>query len=214
MASGNYNYALNKSVTTSSYILPYIPERAVNGTLSGPADRWTSGFWKFEDEKLLYKVDFGASYYISRYVIKSVCELPTGSSDKWPDNYENISVAVVYSTDNENWVELGEYTSIENTIDREFNSVSYVLIPGYTDETEYKYYYTVTITKAGDFTELECNALINGLKFGVTPYAQSGDRYIEITGIIDNGGTAHSGNCLHCPIMLKDNNAKSKKPQA
>lgn len=68
-------------------------------------------------------MDFGASYYISRYVIKSVCELPTGSSDKWPDNYENISVAVVYSTDNENWVELGEYTSIENTIDREFNSV-------------------------------------------------------------------------------------------
>jgi len=127
MGSGTYNYALGKTVTADSYIMPYEPGRAVNGTLSGPTDRWMSAFSSFETEKLIYKVDLGAAYVISRYVIKSICVLPTGGSVSWPEGYGNMEVAVVYSTDDENWHDLGEddkYESIESTIDREFSSVS------------------------------------------------------------------------------------------
>ena len=73
-------------------------------------------------------------------------------------------------------------------------AITYVLIPGATDSSEYQYYYTVTITKTGNFSAAECNTLIDGLQYGVTPYALSGDRYLELIDLIDDGETDHSGN--------------------
>lgn len=124
--SGSYNYALNKPVTASSCITPYLPQRAVNGTLTDPTDRWLSGFFKADHEKLFYKVDFGAVYNICRYVIKGICALPTADGVKWPVSYFNIPVSAAYSTDDNLWYDIDDCDTPESEdglIDRSFSPV-------------------------------------------------------------------------------------------
>ena len=74
------NLLLNKTATASGYISPYAPARAVNGNIL-PTNRWAC-----KSVPSYIMVDMGESYWIDRWVVKSM-----GSVTGWTSPDYNMN---------------------------------------------------------------------------------------------------------------------------
>lgn len=104
------NLALNKPTKVSSYVMPYAPSRAVDGSIA-PIQRWmcnTVPCW--------LQVDLERECWINRYVIKN---MPTAG---WTSPNYNISdFKLLGSLDGLNWFDLDVVTYNQlSTVDRAF----------------------------------------------------------------------------------------------
>lgn len=89
------NLALNKTASASSSIAPYLPARAVDGSIS-PLNRWMAGglpSWM--------GVDLGAVYWINRWVVKQ-----PGGSGWQPPSYNMCDFKLQGSLDNSTWFDI------------------------------------------------------------------------------------------------------------
>lgn len=101
------NLALNKSASASSYVKPFTPARAVDGS-NQPEFRWvcnTMPGW--------LSVDLGGEYYIDRWVVVHM------GAAGWDSRYNMSSYSFQGSMDNTNWFTLDTVTgNISSTTDR------------------------------------------------------------------------------------------------
>ena len=117
------NIALNKPATASSYVLPFAPSKAVDGTLT-PLGRWvcnTIPGWLM--------VDLGKSTWINRWVVKhmSMAGFPSPS-------YNDQSYKLQGSNDNHTWSDIDIVTNnSQNSTDRTFIPVYYRYVRVYVD---------------------------------------------------------------------------------
>lgn len=102
------NLALNKTATASSSIAPYLPARAVDGSIL-PLNRWMASQlpgW--------IEVDLGSVYWLNRWVVKQ----PGGSGWQVP-NYNMVDFRFQGSLDNVNWFDIDAVTNNRSsTVDR------------------------------------------------------------------------------------------------
>ena len=111
---GTVNIALNKATASSSFILPYSPSRAVDGSLA-PTSRWLVSVlpaWM--------SVDLGAPVWVGKWTVKNM------SLAGWPSPAYNISdFKLQWSSNNSNWFDADTVTG--NTADKVERTVSPVL---------------------------------------------------------------------------------------
>ncbi|MDR3543212.1 MAG: cadherin-like beta sandwich domain-containing protein [Desulfosporosinus sp.] len=100
------NVALNKAATSSSYVSPFAPGKAVDGTLT-PLSRWLCDRVCTETPGRL-QVDLGAPYWINRWIVKHMATVG------WPANYVNAEFYLQGSMDNANWFTMD--TISDNTL--------------------------------------------------------------------------------------------------
>ncbi len=105
---GNINIALNKATASSSYILPYSPSRAVDGSLV-PTSRWLCSrlpAWM--------SVDLGISTWVDKWIVRNV------TLAGWPSPNYNISdFKLQGSSDNANWFDVDMVTgNTANIVER------------------------------------------------------------------------------------------------
>ncbi len=107
------NLALNRPTASSSFVKPYEPARAVDGSLA-PFSRWlcnTLPGW--------FSVDLGAGYWINRWVVRHM------STAGWatPD-YNIVDFKLQGSIDNNNWFDVDSVTgNTAGITDRTINAV-------------------------------------------------------------------------------------------
>ncbi|MCX8131150.1 MAG: cadherin-like beta sandwich domain-containing protein [Clostridia bacterium] len=90
---GNINIALNKPASSSSYLYPYAPQRAVDGSLA-TANRWLSvtlPAWM--------SVNLQGVYWIDKWTVANL------GAANWPQNYNMNGYKLQSSMDNINWVD-------------------------------------------------------------------------------------------------------------
>jgi hypothetical protein len=107
------NIALNKTATASSFVMPYTPAKAVNGTIT-PFSRWLC-------DKLpgWMEVDLGSLYLVNRVVIR---HMPVAG---WLNpNHSNCDFQLQASNDNINWNNIYSVTNnLQSIFDRTFNTI-------------------------------------------------------------------------------------------
>ena len=94
------NIALNKATRGSSYVLPYSPSRAVDGTLQ-PTSRWLS-----DTVPAYMTVDLGATFVITGWTVKHMGTAGWASPD-----YNMSDYSLQGSNDNVNWVTIDSIAS-------------------------------------------------------------------------------------------------------
>lgn len=111
---GTVNIALNKATASSSFILPYSPSRAVDGSLA-PTSRWLVSVlpaWM--------SVDLGAPIWVGKWIVKNITQAG------WPSPAYNISdFKLQWSNNNSSWFDVDTVTG--NTMDKVERTVSPVL---------------------------------------------------------------------------------------
>ena len=89
------NIALNKSVTASSYVKPYAPSRAVDGS-TAPVSRWLCNTLPGS-----INVDLGGYYWVNRWVVRHMPVAGWRSPD-----YVNCDFRLQGSGDNRSWADI------------------------------------------------------------------------------------------------------------
>jgi hypothetical protein len=113
------NLALNQPATANQSIMPFTPDRAVNGNTT-PTSRWlgqTPGNW--------LRVDLGQFYWVNRWVVKMMggSGWPSGGSTL---NYNLYGYTLQGSNDTTNWNNLDTVTgNLSNSTDRAFTPGKY-----------------------------------------------------------------------------------------
>ncbi len=109
------NLALNKNAAASSYVMPYSPNRAVDGSVV-PINRWLCN-----SLPAWLSVDLGAVYSINRWVVR---HMPAAG---WPaPDYCMSDFKLQVSTDNVNWTDIDTVTgNISPLTDKTFTPVNY-----------------------------------------------------------------------------------------
>ncbi len=101
------NLALNKSATASSYVSPFVAQRAVDGSMV-PIQRWVCAVipcWM--------QVDLGSTYWIDRWVVKHM------GAAGWAPNYNMLDFKLQKSLDNSTWIDVDGVTgNTNNNTDR------------------------------------------------------------------------------------------------
>lgn len=108
------NLLLNKYATASSYVLPYSPFRAVDGSLA-PTSRWLCN--KVPGYMM---VDMGSPYWINRWVVRHM------GVAGWtaPNNYNLKNFKLQGSNDSSNWFDIDIVTGNTMAVtDRTFTTV-------------------------------------------------------------------------------------------
>lgn len=94
------NIALNKPTTASSYVKPYAPSRAVDGTYTTPVNRWLcNGVSSASPSRLI--VDLGYLSVITKWVVRHM----SVAGWKSPD-YNMCDFKLQASLDNNTWVDI------------------------------------------------------------------------------------------------------------
>jgi hypothetical protein len=147
------NLALSKNATASSYVMPYAPGRAVDGSVTVPTSRWlcnTVPSW--------LNVDLGAQYSINRWVVRNMGV----AGWKTPD-YSISDFKLQCSNDNTNWTDIDAVSNNTAAItDRTFTKVKCRYVRVYVTRG------LQTNNKLASFMELEvyqapASALLTGL---------------------------------------------------
>ncbi len=110
------NIALNKMATASSFVLPFSPGRAVDGSTS-PLSRWVCSSvpgWLM--------VDMGSTIPVNRWVVKHM-----GGSGFWPaEGYNNRDYKFQGSNDQASWTDIDTVTgNTQNITDRTTGIVNF-----------------------------------------------------------------------------------------
>lgn len=213
------NLALNKTVMASNSVMPYTPSKAVNGSFSSttPFSRWLCNIvpgWM--------SVDFGATYWINRWVVR---HMPVAG---WKSPEYNMSdFKLQGSNDNINWVDIDVLVgNILSTNDRMFTPVSFRYVRLYVTKG------LNTNNKLASIMELEVyqapSAYLAGLTISsgalspifakttlgytapnveystssvnVTPVAEDPQANIKVNGVV-----ATSGNAVSVPLNVGSN---------
>ena len=107
------NIAINRPATSSSYVLPYAPSKAVDGSLT-PIRRWLS------NTPCWLMIDAGNLYWVNHWM---VWQMPIAGWNS-PD-YLNSALELHASTDNNTWVKVDSVSGSQSSgiIDRTFTPV-------------------------------------------------------------------------------------------
>lgn len=101
------NIALNKNSDASSYVNPFTASRGVNGTTT-PISRWVGSSPvspQGTPAPIWMRVDFGAAYWINRWVVKQMGFIG------WSPNYNLMDYKFQGSLDNVTWFDLDSVTN-------------------------------------------------------------------------------------------------------
>lgn len=116
------NIALNKTANASSFVAPYSPQRAVDGSIS-PTQRWVCTNlpgWMY--------VDFGQPFWINRWVVKLMGYAGWGSS------YNMSDFKFQGSNDLNTWSNIDIVAgSSANIVDHTFQAVKFRYVRIYAD---------------------------------------------------------------------------------
>lgn len=118
------NLALNKIATASSFVLPYEPARAIEGTGDKPIRRWLSIKLPCNMD-----VDLGANYCINRWVVKHM------ENAGWSSGYNMTDYKLQGSLDSKTWSDIDTVTGNSSKItDRTFKPVTFRYVRFYADK--------------------------------------------------------------------------------
>lgn len=118
------NLALNKTTTASSFVLPYEPARAVEGTGDQPIRRWLSMKLPCNMD-----VDLGANYCINRWVVKHM------ENAGWTSAYNMTDFKLKGSMDSKTWSDIDTVTGNSSKItDSTFRSVTVRYVRFYAEK--------------------------------------------------------------------------------
>ncbi len=113
------NIARNKFANASSFVYPYSPAKAVDGTLS-PLGRWLGSSplppSSSPPAPVWLSVDLGAYYWVNRWVVKQMGMIG------WSPNYNLIDYKLQGSLDNASWFDLDSV--VNNSANQTDRSVS------------------------------------------------------------------------------------------
>lgn len=109
------NLLINKPATASTYVLPYSPARAVDGTIT-PTNRWLCN-----QLPGYMSVNMGGSFWINRWVVRHMGITGWASPD-----YNMMDFKLQGSSDNTNWIDIDSVTGNTAAVtDRTFSVVKY-----------------------------------------------------------------------------------------
>ena len=118
------NLALNKTTTASSFVLPYEPARAVEGTSDKPIRRWLCIKLPCNMD-----VDLGANYCINRWVVKHM------ENAGWTSAYNMTDFKLKGSMDSKTWSDIDTVTGNSSKItDRTFSPVTVRYVRFYAEK--------------------------------------------------------------------------------
>lgn len=94
------NILLNKPATASSFVAPYSPSRALDGTTGDPRNRWVSC-----QLPAFLMVDLQNNFWVNQWILNMM------GSVGWPSNYNMRDFKLQGSLDNANWFDLDILTN-------------------------------------------------------------------------------------------------------
>lgn len=112
------NLALKKTVSASSYILPYSPDRAVDGIIDRPIDRWLCSKLPGNLE-----IDLGNVYYISQWIVYHMGAISGWDKQKGAYDMSDYSL-MVKQKDTDQWREVDSVSgNLDSKTDRIISDV-------------------------------------------------------------------------------------------